>query len=145
MNVDIIFTRSCSPLSLLIRRVTREPVSHVGILLGGRWVIHSNLLGVGIDNLKSFLDSGSEIVFIHPTGLGADSILDALADTDTSLYDFLGLLYLGLRGLLPFLPSQNLWQVTGMYICTEWVTEVLDKHPDSNITPYQLYKQLQSA
>lgn len=63
-------------------------------------------------------------------------------------YDYLSLLFLGIRytllKILPskFVPKRNLWQLSGMFMCTELVTEVITKERDSMITPYKLYLKL---
>jgi hypothetical protein len=58
------------------------------------------------------------------------------------MYDFTGLLYMGLRYLLPFLPRHNLWAISGSFLCTELITEVIDGEEDPDITPYNLYLSL---
>lgn len=58
------------------------------------------------------------------------------------MYDFGALFYLALRVLFPWLPKKNLWQTSGMFLCTEWVTEVLEGEEDSMITPYKLFLRL---
>jgi len=66
----------------------------------------------------------------------------AVDSYEGSMYDYGAFLYIGLKCLLPFLPKINLWQTTGMFLCTEWVQEVLGREIDSMITPYKLYELL---
>jgi hypothetical protein len=71
-----------------------------------------------------------------------EKVINLLAKYDGNFYDFGALFYLGLRSLFPFLPKANLWQTTGMFLCTEWITEVVDGKENSMITPHQLYLKL---
>jgi hypothetical protein len=68
---------------------------------------------------------------------------------DKSWYDmgagfFIGLSFLARRYLKIPLPKVNLWQSSGMFICTEWATESIGE-VDSMITPYGLYLKLGGA
>lgn len=133
----ILFTRTESLLSKVIRGVTKEPVSHCALEMYG-WVLHSNLLGVHAERLGSFSKS-SDIIFSVEIPDNPREVFSALAQYQGRSYDFLALLYLGLRYLCPFLPKKNLWQVSGMFICTEFITKSMYGSEDSLITPYQLY------
>lgn len=136
--MEILFTRSNSPLSRIIRHLTKEPVSHCAISING-WIIHSNLYGIHADPIEKFT---SEVIYRVPVEYNAEALISALAAYQGKHYDFGALLYLGLRSVCPVLPKKNLWQTTGMFLCTEWVTTVLDEKEDSMITPYQLYLKL---
>lgn len=136
----LLFTKSGSLLSRAIRWLTKEPISHCAIEFGG-YVAHSNLLGVHIE-LKETFEAHSTVVFAIGIEDSPMRLHMALEKADQHPYDFGALLYLGLRCLCPWLPKANLWQTTGMYLCTEWVTEVLYGEADSTITPFQLYERL---
>lgn len=138
--MNILFTKSNSLMSRIIRAVTKEPVSHCAIEDGG-FVIHSNLLGVHIESLEHF-SKKCEIGYSVEASITIVQVRNSLAKYEGSGYDIGGLLYLGLRLVLPCLPKKNLWQSSGMFLCTEWVTEVLDGTADSLITPYGLYQRL---
>lgn len=129
-------------MSRVIRRLTGEPVSHCAIELGG-WVIHSNLLGLHMEMASTFRRS-SQVLFEISSPLGWSDVLSMLQKNEGRPYDFGAFFYLGLRCLLPRLPKKNLWQSSGMFLCTEWVTAVLSGNPDSMITPYKLYMALNS-
>lgn len=104
--------------------------------------MHSNLLGVHIDPLAKFLKS-SKVVFSIELPADPDKMIRLIKSERHKSYDFGGLLYCGLRLMFPALPKKNLWQTTGMYMCTEWVQEALGVEKiDSMITPYGLYLQL---
>lgn len=143
--MQILFTAGRSWLSRTIQHVLDEPVSHVAIQCGAA-VVHSNLLGVHVTSVDKFSKTAA-VILIHNTPDQPQKILDVLSRTDRSMYDFGALLFLGLAFLarrylhLP-LPKMNLWQATGMYLCTELATEVLDGDTDSLITPYQLFKRI---
>lgn len=138
----IVFTRSNSLLSKLIRRVTGEPVSHCALVVSDQEVIHSNLTGLHITSLGEFQKSSRILYRIEAPH--DEAKLDRLVERHAhARYDYGALLYLGLRCLCPWLPKKNLWQTSGMYLCTEWVTEVLDGQEDHMITPYKLYQKLE--
>lgn len=125
-------------MSRLIMAVTDDPCSHVVIEAAG-FVIHSNLLGVHAEDSAGFKP---DIVFSVPIPSSYDKLLGVFAGANGSPYDFGAMFYLGARKLCPWLPKKNLWQCTGMFLCTEWVTRYLDGVEDSEITPYKLYKRL---
>jgi hypothetical protein len=146
--MSVLFTKSDSPLSRLIRGVTGEPISHCAL----RWdelVVHSNLRGVHITHLHSFTKQ-SEILYEVPVIEDRNKLTDLLVNAEGSLYDVGALLFLGLtlwcrRYLHLPLPKSNLWQASGMYLCTEFVTKYIDREEDSMITPYKLYLHLQES
>lgn len=134
----ILFTKSKSLLSYLICAVTKEPVSHCALEIHG-WVIHSNLYGVHAEPLEDFR---GEIVYSVEVPYKEEALISGMAKYQGRMYDVGALLYLGLKYLLPFLPKKNLWQSSSMFLCTEWVTQVLDGRADSMVTPYKLYERL---
>jgi hypothetical protein len=138
--VKILFTRSNNLLSYLICRLTREPVSHCAIQVGDH-VIHSTLEGTKIEHIDTFSTHRAIVCSVK-----LDVDLNGEVAHHKS-YDYLGLLYLGLRyfardylGIR--LPKYNLWQITGMYTCVEFVSRELVGKEYSMMTPYQLYLYL---
>lgn len=139
--MQIIFTRNSSPVSKWIRAITSEPVSHCAIRVG-EFVIQSNLLGVNIVPFRVFARTNKIVytTFVSTVEGRISRILDLYYG---SFYDFGALLFLFLRYTLPgYTPKQNLWRASGMFLCTEFVTKVIDDTEDSLITPYKLYKKL---
>lgn len=140
-QMKIVFTKSESILSEVICKITGESVSHCAVV-SGDYVMHSNLYGVHIDLLSKFLAS-TTVVFSIDMPADADKMIRLIKSEKHKSYDYGGLLYCGLRLMFPALPKKNLWQTTGMYMCTEWVQEALGQEKiDSMITPYGLYLQL---
>lgn len=143
--MQVVFTVGKSLLSRAIQHVLDEPVSHVAIISGDA-VVHSNLLGVHVTDLARF-HKHATVLFRVNVPENHQKLLSALAKADRSMYDFGALLFLALAFLarrylhIP-LPKMNLWQATGMYLCTELVTEVIDGEANSLITPYGLFKRL---
>lgn len=135
----IIFTRSNKIVSRVIRRVTKEPVSHCAIQVDD-WVIHSNFLGVHPQPADSFLKT-SEVVESVEFPTDYQKIFEQTCEGWGKRYDFGAMFYLFARVLIPWLPKKNLWQCSGMYICSEWVTHVLGEG-DAMITPHKLYLRL---
>jgi hypothetical protein len=138
--VKILFTRSNKIASRLIRLVTGEPVSHCAIEIG-TLVIHSNFLGVVSEDKEDFLasvDVGGAVELPDDY----QKMFEVACRGFNKKYDFGAMLYLAARALCPWLPKKNLWQCSGMYLCTEWVTHVIDGEEDSMITPFRLYERL---
>jgi hypothetical protein len=136
----ILFTKSDMIMSRLIRKVTGESVSHC-VIQHGDYVIHSNLWGVHSQRFDDFLDH-SYIVEQVEIPDDDQRLLALFLKRERSGYDFGAMLYLGLRCLFPILPKKNLWQSSGMYLCTEWVSEFVDNEADSMITPYGLFLKI---
>lgn len=136
--MEIIFTKNNTVLSRLIRYLTKEPVSHCAIR-DTDYIIHSNLLGINISRLEDF---HSEVLYSVEIPYDPEKLATSVEKYEGRMYDFGALLYLGLRCIFKGLPKQNLWQCSGMFLCTEWVTQVLDGKEVSDITPYQLYLEL---
>ncbi len=133
----VLFTTGKNPISWLIRKVTGDDCSHC-VLQIGDIVLHSDFLGVRVEPI-SFFSRRVKIlhsVEVPSVGIPLEKIL---AKHTGRWYDIPGFIYLGLRLLFPFLPKNNLWQTTGMYLCTELVTSVLDEKEHSTITPHKLY------
>ena len=142
--MKVLFTTRNSVVSNLIKKVTHEAVSHCAIESHG-FIVHSNQHGVLIEPLSKFKKK-NQIVDSVDVGKGNKKLLKALSQTHRKGYDIPGLLYLGLKFSLGKigikLPKKNLWQTTGMYLCTEFVTHVLDGKENSMITPGQLLNRL---
>lgn len=134
--MHIFFTRSKTPGSWLIRRVTGEDVSHCAACVG-KTVIHSTFEGLKIVSLEEFRALNEIVYSVHLpfTPIRVDL-------PQSSKYDFGAFFYLGLRLLFPFLPKKNLWQMTGMYLCTEFVSYLVSGKERSELTPKQLYHLL---
>ncbi len=140
-GMEILFTTTDSIASRFIRDITGEPVSHCVVRVG-EFVIHSSFKGVVIEPYDLFRKNNK--ILYRILGLTYPSkIRRTLSKYYGKMYDYPALLYLGLRYLLPsIVPKQNLWQTTGMFICTEFITQLLEEKEDSMITPYKLYLRL---
>lgn len=139
--MKILFTKGHSAFSSLIQHVTGEEISHVVIQVG-RFVIQSNLRGLTLDTLEHFNKTATTVYTIDLLNVSEYKALQIYNNHAFRPYDFLSFFLLGLRSLkLPFLPKADLRGITGMYICTEFVSEVaLDE--ELLITPKQLYLKL---
>ena len=135
-----LFTTSDSLLSRLIRRQTGEDCSHAALGIGDV-VIHMNLRGLQVEPVSQFLQH-SRVVHDAPLQLEPHRALAHIAKCFHARYDVGALAYLGLRTILPILPRANLWQASGMYLCTEFLTSLLDGAEDHLTTPHQLYLRL---
>jgi hypothetical protein len=143
--VRILFTTTDKFASRAIRYLTGEDCSHVAIQVGSI-VIESSFTGV---RLRTFSDFAAHNKIVHTVVTLASwkVVLRRYVAYQYRSYDFLGLIHLGLRYLckkyfMLELPKVNLWAVSGMFTCTEFVTQLLDGHEDSLITPKQLYLRI---
>lgn len=143
----VLFTAGDTFVGRAIRYMTREPMSHVAIETDG-WVIHSTMWGPEIRTLPDFNKHYKVMGSIELLGSVSPAHAYALISKyDRRFYDYTCLLYLGFRyaTLKLFnlkLPKVNLWQVSGMYTCTEFVSKLVFGYEDSLITPYGLYIKL---
>lgn len=148
--MNILWTRSNLPLSKLICKVTNEPVSHVALSYHGI-IIHADFLGVRFSEESSFRSSHEVVFEMKIEGENNETkILELLKKYHGRRYDFGALLFLGFSLLLRHyckipLPKSNLWQSSGMFICTEWVSRFVGEKADSMITPYGLFLRLRQA
>lgn len=138
----IIFTTSKYPTSWIIRKLTGDECSHCAVYIPEtNEVIHVNFLGLQVEPLDKFKKTNSikHIVNIDGPIKSKQDLVNKYKDVK---YDFLGLLYSGLRIIFRFMPKVNLWQTTGMLLCTEFITEIVSEEEDSLITPHGLYIKL---
>lgn len=143
--ITVLITAGHNPAASLIKSLTGEPASHVA-LRWGPWVLHSNFGGVRWDRYSDF-QSKADILDEIPTDMPLERLLHLSAEyVEHGGYDYGGLLYCGAKLVLGkigiHLPKKNLWQMTGMHMCTEWVTDALHGQEDSTITPWKLRNKL---
>jgi hypothetical protein len=141
--MEILFTKSNTFLSRAICYLTKEKVSHVA-LQEGKFVFHSSLCGVEIITLENFTTAREILGHIEVDNFSYDNLLRFLSKPHR--YDFLALAYLAVRyaakkWLRISIPKANLWGITGMYTCTEFVSDVIWSSEDSLITPGRLYEK----
>lgn len=143
----LLFTKSKFWFSDLICKVTEEPVSHVSIYDSTEEVVyHSTFTGVTRVPATTFFEQQEKIIY-YPADIDPEQLYKKFDRYKRSCYDIGALLFLGLcfmvrRYLRIPLPKQNLWQATGMFLCTEWVSQVLLDRELSMITPWKLYQKL---
>jgi len=153
--MQVLFTsRPDMLMSRLILKLTDEPVSHVCILHEG-YVYQSNFSGINKTDLRSFQKDYTTIISARPLDSKfndelVSSLIKRFPEFKGSFYDLPGLAYLGSRFFLREyfgirIPKKNLWQITGMYLCTEFVTDIIDQKQDSMITPYQLLLKMRRS
>lgn len=147
--MQIIFTTSEKPMARLIRWATGECCSHVAIQHGDQ-VYHSNFFGVNRVSIEEFLKENTvmHMVEIENSYPNTQKLYEMYHNEDDKYYDIGALLFVGMMILirkttgLQIIPKQNLWQSTGMYMCTEFVTKYVDGKADSLITPHKLYERI---
>lgn len=152
--MEILFTRRPSmPVSKLIMEVTGESVSHAAIR-NGNFIYQSSFTGVEQVKATDFLADYTVVYSLKPFSESlneaalVERLVERMVELRGTLYDFPGLLYLALRYSLSSLfdiPKKNLWQISGMYICTEFVEDIIDIKSDPMITPYKLYLKLKES
>lgn len=144
--IRILFTRSNLIGSKLIRWGLEEPVSHTAIEYDGL-VFHANHLGVIIEPIGHFTKHSTVVYLVDvPDPDGLTKLRRMTTKYWRAPYDGGSVAWLSIRALLKKigikLKKANLWNSSSMFICHEWVTQVLDGAEDSNTTPYQLYLRL---
>lgn len=147
--VKVLFTTRDQWFSNTIRQLTGESVSHCALEFPEHgFVVHSNIKGVHLQWASTFRQQNRIVYEVEVQLPNELKRLDkVMQDCEFGFYDVSAILYLGARFMarrylnLP-LNKDNLWQVTGMFLCTEFVTEYLYGEEDPNITPYQLYLKL---
>lgn len=138
------------PLSKLIMKLTGECVSHTAIR-NGDFVYQSSFAGVEQVRASKFLAEYNVKYSLRPsddhlTEDLVERLIERVVDLRGSPYDFPGLIYLGLRyAFFKNTTKKNLWQLSGMYLCTELVEDIIDIKTDSMITPYKLYLKLKES
>lgn len=149
MSIEIATTRSNLIMSRVIRAVTGEKASHCVLIIDDLWVVHSNFYGVHAEYIGDFLDV-NELVDRVSYPASPERVMDTLSKYKRSGYDYGAMIYLGLalaaRRLFPrFVPKQNLWQTTGMFMCTEFISQSVFGQEDSLLTPDRLMERLRAA
>lgn len=139
--MSVLVTYGNNPFSAIIRRLTKEPASHIAIRWDD-WVLHSNLSGVV---WATYADFAKEAVILDeiPIPQNLEKLLGFSArHVGIGRYDYGGFVYAGLRlGLRPIgvkLPKKNLWSMTGMFMCMELVEAYVYGKEDANMTPSKL-------
>lgn len=141
--MQILFTTSNTPGSKLIRQLTAEPVSHCALQYNNL-VIHSTEGGVQIVKIEDFKKKNNIVYTGHIEGT-AEQLLDVIYHYQGKGYDYGALLFLGVKIALNKCGiniKHNLWQSSGLFLCTEFVSSAIIGQADSTITPYQLKLKL---
>jgi hypothetical protein len=146
--ITVLITAGHNPAAALIKALTDEPASHVA-LRWGPWVLHANFSGVRWDKYKDFATKAAILDEI-PIDMPIERLLWLSAQhVEHGKYDFGGFAYIGCKLALGKigikLPKKNLWQMTGMHMCTEWITDAAFGEEDSMITPWQLRNLLRES
>lgn len=146
-QVSVLFTsRVNSWATHLIMWATGEPFSHVAIRYGD-FVVHSTFKGgLNVESYYHFIKNNSIYDEIEVSG-DANTLLQLLGEHEKSTYDigaffFLGLSLLARKYLKIPLPKSNLWQATGMFLCSGWVTKYLNQKENDMATPGDIYNAL---
>lgn len=150
-KLQIVFTSSDNFVGRAIKYLTGEPYTHVALRLGQE-VLHSSFKGVECISFDEFkkIRTIEATLFVSPQPPSPKPSFDGVeAEYSGKPYDYKALAWLAARYWMKKffginLPKVNLWNVSGMYTCTEFVTEALGGEADSLITPYQLYERLKN-
>ena len=137
----LIWTKSKSPLSKVIRWTSGQDCSHFAVhfeTLG--LVLHSNLIGVHLSVDQDFFHEGVNVMhYKHITGMIDESAicLSMMRKIAGKGYAFLALFYFAWRTLLLHvfrapLPEKNAWADSRQFLCTQ----VYDVIPDSIIPTF---------
>ena len=139
----LLFTKGRGLIGRTVAWALESEMSHVVIEYNGL-VFHSNFWGVHAMPIEQFLQKATVIQVIE-TDLTWRELMTTFNKYWHSKYDFLAFAHVGVRALLKKaglkLPKANLWQVTGMFLCTEWVSRTLHG-TEQTLTPEQLFERL---
>lgn len=151
--ISLVWTKNSLPLSMVIRYLTGESVSHFAIVLDNRIVFHSTLPGAKLQWLSGFMSThGSEIVYRMDLNLelAQEELVyrELITNFGDEPYDY-GALAFALISLIKYrylklpLPAKNLWGSKKAHWCLELAKclEVLGvKLPELDvISPEKLY------
>lgn len=156
--MTLIWTKSKQPLSVAIRGILQEPVSHFGIVFDNGIVFHSNLLGSHVEWYGTFKKK-CDIVYSLEFNLKLEQeeqvYQDILNTYDDKPYDFGALFYFAFRAIISRitgkgLPKTNEFQSADKFLCTELagclpdyiVSKDIKSQDLSIVTPYGLYLQI---
>jgi hypothetical protein len=142
--IEVLFTKSNLPGSRWIRELTGEDVSHCAILYYDK-IIHSSYWGVKKIDYVEFA-THNEIVHRVEVPISPVKVLEIYDKYKNKPYDYGALLFLFIRYMALKcgikMQYRNLWQDSGCFICSEFVSRAIIGEADSMITPYQLYEKL---
>jgi hypothetical protein len=148
---SVICTKSSSVLSKIIRWAFNEPVSHFAVVMDGKIVFHSNLLGAHLNWWSNF-SKHCEVVLrkdLDLTLIQEESVYQSLIQIEGKPYDWSAFFYFIYRGLLLRLfkipiPETNIQKNDGGFLCVEIAKcfEGIVTLPKdlSIVTPYKLWK-----
>ena len=159
--MKIVFTKNSSVVSKMIRWIFDEPVSHVAFVFDDKWLVQSNLLGIGIEWLHRFVKKSTIVEAIdYPMELvEEEEVFQSLIaeEPEKDGWDFPAGIYFAWRGLLfkyfkLAIPKTNPWNKKHLRLCTEMAAKLpvrLTKLPEGIdlgiVTPYQLMGILKGA
>jgi len=156
----LVWTKSRTPYSWLIRKITGEPCSHFAFVFttsAKGLMFESNLMGT---HPRFFNNALKHMTIIHRidlplSQLAEDTLWDIVVRKyDGRPYDFGGALYIAWRTLLfrafkKPIPTYNKWAKSGAYFCNE-VYEALEEMGLPKIgsgfgmdTPEKVFKKLE--
>jgi hypothetical protein len=150
--VQALFSNSSKPVAQLIAKGTRHlaptlpEVSHVALLVNGRWVHESTgSSGVQVLSYDKWLDHHREVGRVTLDHMEYQVLADKFRLIQNKKYDYLGVIYLGLAIIPTFfglkLPKINKWQNKNRYFCCE-ALGMLTGQDYSMKAPNQVYKKL---
>ena len=137
--------------SSLIRDVLSEPASHLVIELDCGMILHSNVKGTHATSRGRFLKTNRIVTSVKPKKAVQDFlVVSKFSNFEGRGYDYFALIYTGcvylLRKYLSCpIPKVNLWQDSGMDMCTEFVQKIISRETDSMITPSKYLAKLVSS
>ena len=149
--MKLVWTKSKLPLSVAIRWLLKEPVSHFAVVFDDRLVFHSNLFGTNLQWFDNFKDS-CNIVYIKDFRLTLreeEEVYQNLIKFGNRSYDwsaFFKLLFWGLKKKLTGKDIPMFKDKSGnAHLCTD-IAHALPERVvpfivrGKTVTPYELYK-----
>lgn len=149
--MQILFSKCSSFPSWMIRKGTNSDMSHTALEFDGQ-VVHSDFWGLRSQTSEQYRKENTIVVALDNDTTPQDDAIkmnNLFNAYKSNSYDFGGMVFLAICILFHLwfgtrIPKKNLWQTTGLFICTEWVSDYVDGSEDSMATPIDLYKKLKN-
>jgi hypothetical protein len=146
---DIIFWSGTSPISRLIRWVTKSRWSHVAWVVDGKYLIEADWMGVVMAPVSEYLKYPKQVAVKRIIDLPAADAMDCMNSAMTQLkrgYDFLLLVEILIK--LVFYKRWKIRSRKRKFICSELVAEVYEcvigkrlvPKTDDEVTPEDLFR-----
>lgn len=148
-NADKIGAKVIASGTAHLAPTIKEKVSHVALLVNGRWVHESTgKTGVSVISYDLWSKIHKEVARVPLKTREYQEIADKFREIKGKKYDYLGILFFGLSIVPTFLgvklPKKNRWESPNRYFCCE-ALGYLTGHYYGMSAPVQILDRLQNG